>query len=71
MAGGKDGLRGRIISKPVPRERSKSHLLQGGDRGREPGIKHTKKTKEEGVSRKSARLEGGREKWQERDRGEK
>lgn len=55
----RDGLKGRIL-KTVPRERrSESHLLQEGDRGREPGIRHTKKQERRGVvSGKSARLEG-------------
>lgn len=43
MTRDKDGLRERIISKVVPRERrSESHLMRGGDRRREPGIRHTK-----------------------------
>lgn len=43
MTRDKDGLRERIISKVVPRERRlESHLIRGGDRRRELGIRHTK-----------------------------
>lgn len=43
MTRDRNGLRERLISKKVPKERrSKSHLLQGGDGGREPGTRHTK-----------------------------
>lgn len=59
MARDKDGLRRRIISRTVARERRcEGHPIRGGGGGREPGIRHTQKSKRGGGEQEVCKIRG-------------